>query len=66
MDWDCDDRQVLQTRMRQVTRYLAEVMDADEERRLVNEHLFLTGALAALDMAQERNDRLRRLLLRRR
>lgn len=61
-----DDRHQLQSRMRQVTRDLAEVEDADEERRLTNEHLFLTGALAALDLVEERDDRLRRFLSRRR
>lgn len=58
MAFTAKDRRRLQTRMRKVTQRLGQVKNADEEERLLNEQLYLSGALAALDAADGKDSRL--------
>lgn len=55
-------RQKLQARFREITHQLDQVSDADEETRLLNEQLYLSGILAALDAVNGKNERLFKVL----
>jgi hypothetical protein len=58
------ERQQLEEWLHEVTRRLTQVEDPDEEMRLLNEQLYLSGALAALDAVDGKNMRLLKVLKR--
>ncbi|MFQ5857722.1 MAG: hypothetical protein ACE5LU_19115 [Anaerolineae bacterium] len=52
----------LENRLREISARLAQTQNPDEEERLLNELLYLRGAVAGLDISDGRDERLLRIL----